>query len=90
MANIIENANPKKNPITSLIGGVFIMIGALMYVVLYIVPAFVILKQEIPFEWYTPIVPIVIGVVLVFLDDAYFARIFNRTDKIVGKKTDTE
>ena len=90
MPNTIDNINPKKNPITSILGGVFIIISAVMFVVKYIVPAFVVLKQEIPYEWYGPIIPLAIGILLVFIDDNYFARIFNRADKVTAKKTDTE
>lgn len=90
MPNTFQNINPKRNPVTTLLGGIFIIISAGMYVVKYLVPAFVVLKQDIPYEWYGPIVPLVIGLVLVFMNDEYFARIFNRADKVVGKKTDTE
>ncbi len=87
---LTENMNPKKNPVTSVLGGVFILISAVMFIIKYIVPAFVILKQDIPFEWYGPVVPLAIGILLVFIDDAYFARIFNRADKVAAKKTDTD
>lgn len=90
MGNIIANANPKRNPVTTFLGSLFVMVSLGMYAVKYMVPAFFILKQEIPFEWYTPILPLLIGVVLLFINDDYFARIFNRADKVVGKKTDTE
>lgn len=86
----IDNANPKRNPVTSLLGSLFVAISMGMYTVKYIIPAFFMLKQEIPFEWYTPILPLLIGIVLIFINDEYFARIFNRADKVVGKKTDTE
>lgn len=88
MSNILENANVKQR--TTKFGWIFILISASMYVVLYIVPVFVVLKQEIPYEWWTPIIPLIIGIVLVFINDDYFARIFNRSEKIVAKKTDTE
>lgn len=90
MGNIIANANPKRNPITSILGSFFIIISGAMYTVKYMVPAFFVLKQEIPFEWYTPILPLLIGVILLFINDEYFARIFNRADKVAAKKTDTE
>ncbi len=86
----IENVNIKRNPVTSIIGGVFLLITALMYVVKYIVPAFVVLKQEIPYEWYGPLVPLLIGILLIFINDEYFARIFSRVDKVAAKKTDTQ
>lgn len=90
MPNLITNANPQKNPITTLLGGVFILISAGMYIVKYIIPAFVILKQEIPYEWYVPMMPLLLGILLVFINDEYFSRIFNRADKVAAKKTDTE
>lgn len=88
--SIIDNANPKRNPVTTLLGSLFVIVSLGMYIVKYWVPAFFLLKQDIPFEWYTPILPLLIGVVLLFINDDYFARIFNRADKVVGKKTDTE
>jgi len=86
---LIENANPKRNPMTTFPGIVFLLISAIMYVIKYIVPAFVVLKAEIPYEWYTPLLPLVVGLLLMFINDTYFERIFNRADRIVGKKTDT-
>lgn len=88
--SVIDNANPKRNPVTTLLGSLFVIVSLGMYVVKYWVPAFFQLKQEIPFEWYTPILPLLIGIILLFINDEYFARIFNRADKVVGKKTDTE
>lgn len=90
MASIIDNADPKHNPVTTIMGGVFILISGGMYIVKYIVPAFVVLKQEIPYDWYIPIIPILIGILLVFINDNYFAKIFSRADKVAAKKTDTE
>lgn len=90
MANISENINPNKNPITTILGGLFITISAVMYSVKYIVPAFFVLKSEIPFEWYSALLPLAIGIVLIFINDKYFERMFSRADKIVSKKTDTE
>lgn len=87
--SLIENANPKRNPMTTFPGIVFLLISAIMYVIKYIVPAFVVLKAEIPYEWYTPLLPLAVGLLLMFINDSYFERIFNRADRIVGKKTDT-
>lgn len=89
MPTLIENANPKRNPVTSVIGGVFLLISAAMYIVKYIVPAFFVLKQDIPYEWYGPIIPLALGILLAFLNDEYFARIFNRADKVVARRTET-
>ena len=55
MANIIENADPKRNPVTTLLGGVFMSISATMYCIKYIIPAFFELKAEVPYEWHTPL-----------------------------------
>jgi hypothetical protein len=86
---IIENMNPKKNPVTNILGGVFIIISAMIYAIKYIVPAFFVLKAEIPFEWYAALIPLGIGILLIFINDKYFDRIFNRAEKIVTKKTET-
>lgn len=90
MANLIENANPKRNPMTSWPGVLFILISAGMFIVQYIVPVFFVLKQEIPYAWWVPIVPLGIGILLIFINDQYFERIFTRVDKVASKKTDTE
>lgn len=90
MPNTLQNIDPKRNPYTSIGGALFIIIGAFMYGVKYIAPAFIVLKQDIPYEWWTPIIPIIVGVILIFINDDYFARFFSRIDKIAGKKTDTE
>ncbi len=90
MPNALDNMNPKRNPVTSILGGVFITISAVMLCIQYIVPAFFVLKQEIPFTWYAPFIPLAIGILLVFINDDYFARIFNRADRITAKRTETE
>lgn len=89
MGNIIDNTNPKHNPITTILGGLFLLISASMFVVKYILPAFIVLKQEVPYEYWAPLIPLVIGLVLIFITDEYFGRIFNRVDKVAAKKTDT-
>ena len=89
MGNLAENFNPKRNPVTSLIGGAFLLISAAMYIVKYLVPAFVVLKQDIPFEWYVPLIVLAIGILLIFINDSYFARIFSRVDSIAAKRTET-
>lgn len=88
--NIIENTNPKKNPVTTVLGAVFMGISAMMYLIKYVLPAFIHLKNEMPYEWHTPLWPLGLGLFLLFMNDSYFARIFNRTEKIVSKKTDTD
>lgn len=90
MNPIIQNADPKRNPWTSSVGLVFLTISAVMYVMKYIMPAFIEFKQELPYEWYTPLFPLGIGILLIFINDTYFAKIFNRVDKVAAKKTDTE
>jgi hypothetical protein len=88
--SVIENANPKKNPVTTLLGAVFMTISAAMYCIKYVLPAFFHLKSEMPYEWHTPLFPLGLGLFLLFMNDSYFDRIFNRAEKVVKKKTDTE
>lgn len=86
----MENLNPTKNPKTTIPGYIFIGIATVMFVIQYILPAFIALKQEPAWPWYIPFVLLGIGVVFLFLTDAYFERIFNRADKIAAKKTETD
>jgi hypothetical protein len=90
MSEIIDNVNPRHNPVTTVLGCVFVTISAVMYVMKYVLPAFMEFKQELPYEWYTPLLPLTVGIVLMFINDNYFNRIFNRAEKIVSKKTETE
>lgn len=89
MQQLIDNANPKKNPVTSFFGGIFLSVSVTMFCVKYIVPVFVVTKAEVPYEWYVPVVPLIIGLALIFMNESYWERIFNRTEKIIEKKTDT-
>jgi len=89
MPTIIENANPKRNPFTAVMGILFMSVSLFMYVFKYFVPVLVVMKQEIPYEWYVPIIPLGLGLLLFFMNDDYFGKIFERFEKIVGKKTDT-
>jgi hypothetical protein len=89
MPTILENANPNRNPFTAVMGILFMSVSAGMFIVKYLVPAFVVLKQEIPYEWYLSLVPLGVGLILFFMNDNYFGKIFERFEKIVGKKTDT-
>lgn len=84
------NANIKTNPLTTIPGILFIFIAAFMYCLKYILPAFMTLKKEIPYEWYTPLWPIGLGLLLINMNDEYFKRIFNRSEKIVEKVSHTE
>lgn len=88
--SIIENANPKRNPVTTMLGAVFMSISATMYAIKYILPAFFQLKTEIPYDWHTPLWPLILGLFLLFMNENYFDKIFNRAEKIVSKKTETE
>ncbi len=86
----MENLNPTKNPKTTIPGYIFISISTVMFCIQYILPAFIVLKQEPAWPWWTPYVLLSIGVMFLFLTDAYFERIFNRADKVVAKKTETD
>jgi len=90
MNDLINNANPKHNPITTILGVIFVMISAFMYAVKYFLPAFFELKKEVEIHWYAPIIPLGLGLLLLFMNDSYFARLFDRADKVAAKKTDTD
>lgn len=86
MNNIIKNINPNHNPLTTLFGCGFICISAGMYITKYLMPIFIVFKQDVPYEWYIPIIPALIGIVLFFINDIYFNKILNRLLKFIIKK----
>lgn len=89
MSTLAENINPKKNPVTSFFGILFLTISLVMVCLKYIVPSFVVLKQEAPFEGWHILVVVFLGLLLFFMNDNYFGRIFNRVDKISARRTET-
>jgi len=88
--SLLENASPKKNPVTTVTGGVFIVLGAVMYTVKYLFPLFIILKQDVHYSDWIPGVMIFIGLVLTFMNDALFDKIFSAFLAVFKKKTDTQ
>ncbi len=86
----MENLNPTKNPKTTIPGYIIIGIASIMLCIKYVLPAFVALKQEPAYPEWVPFAIMAIGVVFLFLTDEIFLRIFNRSEKIVAKRTDTE
>jgi hypothetical protein len=93
----MENSNPNHNPYTTIPGLVLLLITATMLIVKYILPAFMVLKQPIEYPWYMPISIGLGGLVLVYMNDSYFADIFStgkgyfirRTTTTTETKTET-
>lgn len=85
-----ENINPKHNPATTGLGILFMLISVVMYSIKYILPAFIVLKEEMPYEWYTPMIPLGLGLLLLFMTDNYFAEMFGLSKKIVEKVSGTD
>lgn len=86
---IVDNINPKKNPVTAITGGVFIVLGAVMYTVKYLFPLFMKLQQEVHYSDWIPGVMIFIGLTLTFMSDALFERIFGAFLAVFKSKTGT-
>lgn len=86
----MENINPKHNPVTTGIGIIFMLISIIMWSIKYILPAFMTLKEEIPYDWYLPLIPLAVGLILLFMTDDYFAQMFGIGKKIIEKKTGTD
>ncbi len=87
---MLENTDPKTNPKTTIPGIAFTLISVLMYCIKYVLPAFITLKEEIPYTWWEPLAPLGLGLLMLFMNDKIFERIFNRADKVVSKVTHTE
>ncbi len=86
----MENINPNLNPKTTIPGYILIGISSIMLMIKYVLPAFLELKQEPAYPDWIPFGILGLGVIGLFLTDEIFLRIFNRGDKIVAKKTDTD
>lgn len=87
---MLENTNPKHNPATSGLGVLFMFISIAMYSIKYILPAFMTLKNDVSYDWYAPMIPLSLGLILLFMTDDYFAQIFGIGKKIIEKKTGTD
>lgn len=87
---IPQNINPQKNPVTTIAGSLFIILSLTMYSVKYLLPLFVHLKQEVGYSDVIPAVMIFIGLVLIFMSDTLFERIFSAVLNVFKKKTDTQ
>jgi hypothetical protein len=86
----MENLSPQKNPYTTLPGVTLMFVGIVMFLIQYVLPAFIVLKKEMDYPWFGPFLPMGIGLLLVFMNDQYFARLYRSVEKIIAKKTDTE
>lgn len=82
--------DPKHNPYTTITGVGFFIISFMMGLIQWVLPAFIVLKKDMGYPWYAPLIPLAIGVLLIFMNDEYFAKIFSRGDKIIAKRTDTD
>lgn len=74
-----ENSNPKKNPITSIPGMMFIFLGLLMYAL----PMFIEVKKDFTEVWYVPLLVITVGVVLIYSPDT----LVRGANKVIDKQT---
>lgn len=86
----MENLSPTKNPKTTIPGYIFIGISTVMFVIQYVLPAFMVLKQEPVYPWYTPWYLLGAGIILLFLTDAIFERIFSVAISFFKKKAAIE
>ena len=73
---MIDNVNPKQNPITTIIGGVLIIVS----LILFIVPVFVETVEEV--NWYMPTGIGVVGILLLLSPDTLLGIIKAKSDKI--------
>lgn len=88
--SIVNNVSVKNHPLTTYPGIAFIFISIGMYFIKFILPAFMTLKKEIPYSWWEPLAPLGLGILLIYMSDKIFERIFNRADRVVSKVTHTE
>lgn len=60
------NSDPRKNPITTIPGICFIVLGFFMY----LLPMFIELRKDFTEVWYVPLLVICLGVVLIYVPDS--------------------
>jgi hypothetical protein len=89
MSTLVENSNPKKNPMTTWPGILFVVLSFVMYSVKYLAPLFFTLKQEVHYSDWIPGVMLFIGLVLLFMTDDLFKQIFGAVLAVFKKKTGT-
>lgn len=77
----MKNLNPKQNPITTVFGILFLLVGLLIYSL----PLFIEVKKDFTESWYTPLIPIGLGVILLFSPDS----LVNGIKRIIETKTQT-
>ena len=78
---ISKNTNLKNNPITTLIGFIFSLVGLGML----IIPMFYTVKTSL--EWYVPSALIVMGAVLIVSPDDFLSIVKKGTNKITKDET---
>ncbi len=72
----MENANPTRNPYTTVPGAGLLLLSLFMVIAKYVLPLFMELKQQITYEWYVPFIIGGAGLLLVYMSDAYFSAMF--------------
>lgn len=80
----MENLNPTKNPITTIPGLLFIILGFLMYAL----PMFFDLKKDFSEMWYAPLLVIGVGTLLIFSPDSIVRGANKAIDKVSGDKSE--
>lgn len=85
-----NNVSVKRNPITTVFAILLMIVGFMMYAIEYVFPAFMVLKKDISSPWWAPLSVFGVALLLAFMNDGYFAKLFNRADKVVEKVSHTE
>ena len=78
MQVLINNLDPGKNPVTTILGAILIILGASLYVL----PFFVELRQ--PVDWYVVLSIAVVGICLLLIPDDLRTALA----KLINKKAD--
>lgn len=90
--SIINNNSTKTQPGTTILGRVIASIGVFMGVLQFIVtPILAIwnIKLNMGYPWYAPLIPLLIGLFFMYMNESYFRIIFKRVNKVSGKVTGT-
>lgn len=85
---IKENIDPRKNPITTILGIILVTIGSCSFIAIYIVPTFFEVKTNLLDKWwmyFVPMIPITAGLWALFSPDKWAGRSLDIAEKIISK-----
>jgi RsiW-degrading membrane proteinase PrsW (M82 family) len=71
---------------TTVLGFIFILLSVAMIVVKYLLPSFIELRVADPYPGWVILIVILVGLILVYMNEDYFRELFGLGKKVAAKK----